>query len=97
MKNSIGGPITKGQFGALCYGKDEGFFDMPAIAGNVVDRIGAGDAVFSVASICAAQGAPIEIAGFIGNAAGAEAVGIVGNRSAIGRMSMIRHIESLLK
>jgi bifunctional ADP-heptose synthase (sugar kinase/adenylyltransferase) len=64
---------------------------------SVVDRIGAGDTVFSVASICAASGTPMEITGFLGNVAGAEAVATVGNRSYLQRVPFIRHVQTLLK
>ena len=67
------------------------------VGGIVVDRVGAGDAVFSVAALCVAQNAPMEIVGFIGNAVGAEAVAIVGNRTSIQRASLLKHIETLLK
>jgi rfaE bifunctional protein kinase chain/domain/rfaE bifunctional protein nucleotidyltransferase chain/domain len=89
--------ITHGKLGSLCYSKGEGFFNVPAITVDVVDRVGAGDTVFAVASLCAALGAPIEIAGFIGNVAGGYAVGVVGNRTSINGASMIRHIDTLLK
>ena len=89
--------ITRGEAGALCYGRDEGFFEVPAFALNVVDRIGAGDAVFSATASCVALGAPMEVVGLIGNAAGAEAVATVGNRTSLQRVPMFRHIESLLK
>jgi len=44
-----------------------------------------------------AQKAPMEIAGFIGNVVGAEAVAIVGNRTPIENSSLFKHIVSLLK
>lgn len=89
--------ITHGPQGCLCYSREEGFTRVPAFATSVVDRVGGGDAVFSVASLCAAQQAPMEITGFIGNVAGAEAVATVGNRTSLERVSFIRHIETLLK
>ena len=89
--------ITQGQHGSLCFGKDEGFFEIPALATRVVDRIGAGDAVFSVSALCAAQQAPIEIVGLIGNAAGAEAVATIGHTTSVERVGLSRHIEALLK
>jgi hypothetical protein len=33
--------ITRGQRGSLCYGRDEGFFEVPGFALRTVDRIGA--------------------------------------------------------
>ena len=89
--------VTRGQQGCLCYADDEGFFEVPAFAGRVVDRLGAGDTVLSVTALCVAQGAPMEVVGLIANAAGAEAVATVGHRTPIQRVSLLRHIESLLK
>jgi sugar/nucleoside kinase (ribokinase family) len=71
--------------------------EVPAFAGPVVDRVGAGDAFLSVTAPCVAQGAPMEVVGFIGNVVGAEAVATVGHRSSVERVSLSRHIEHLLK
>jgi rfaE bifunctional protein kinase chain/domain/rfaE bifunctional protein nucleotidyltransferase chain/domain len=89
--------ITRGVKGSLCYGRDEGFFEAPAFAQKTVDRVGAGDAVFAIGSICSVLGAPIDIVGFIGSAVGSEAVGIVGNQRYIERAPLLKHIEALLK
>jgi rfaE bifunctional protein nucleotidyltransferase chain/domain len=89
--------ITRGSRGCLCYDPAEGFFDVPGFAIRTVDRVGAGDAVFGVASLCAALHMPIEIIGFIGNAVGTQAVGIVGNERFIERAPLLKHIEALLK
>lgn len=91
--------ITKGARGSLGYSAVEGFVDVPAFAspGAVVDRVGAGDAVLSVTSLCVAQGAPMEIVGVIANAVGSEAVATVGNRRPTQRTSLLRYIESLTK
>ena len=89
--------ITRGALGCLCYAKDKEFFDMPALATQVVDRIGTGDAVFAAATACAAQGAPMEVVGFVGSLAGAQAVATVGHRSAVQSIPLVRHLETLLK
>jgi len=89
--------VTRGAKGSLCYGRDEGFFETPGFALRTVDRVGAGDAVFAIGSVCAALGAPIDVIGFIGNAVGSEAVGIVGNQRFIERAPLLKHVEALLK
>lgn len=89
--------VTRGKQGCLCYGKDEGFFEVPAFASQVVDRMGAGDAFLSVTALCVAQSAPMEVIGFIGNAVGAQAVATVGHRKPIERVPLFKQIESLLK
>jgi bifunctional ADP-heptose synthase (sugar kinase/adenylyltransferase) len=71
-------------------------FDSPAFATEVVDRIGAGDAVLSIASLCAARGIPADMLPFIANLAGAQKVRILGNRSSLESATMLKFIESLM-
>jgi rfaE bifunctional protein kinase chain/domain/rfaE bifunctional protein nucleotidyltransferase chain/domain len=89
--------VTRGKYGCLCYSKEEGFFEIPAFATQVVDRMGAGDTFLSLTALCVVQKAPMEIVGFIGNAVGAQAVATVGHRRPIERVLLFKHIESLLK
>ena len=89
--------VTRGICGCLCYDHKEGFYDVPALATHVIDRMGAGDAFLSITALCVAQNAPIELAGFVGNAVGAQAVATVGHRSSIEYPALIKHIESILK
>jgi rfaE bifunctional protein nucleotidyltransferase chain/domain len=89
--------ITLGSSGSLCYGGEEGFAEVPAFASRVVDRIGAGDSVLSLTALCVAQQAPMEMVGFIGNVAGAQAVATVGHAQSLERIPFSKHIESLMK
>ncbi len=89
--------ITRGQQGCLCYDRELGFFESPAFTSHIVDRVGAGDAVFAVTSLLAAQKAPMEVAGFAANVVGAEAVGMVANQRSIERIPLMKHIATILK
>ena len=89
--------VTRGARGCLCYSTEDGFVEIPALAGQVTDRMGAGDAFLSVASLCMALDTPLEVTGFIGNAVGAQAVATVGNRKPVERVPLIKHIQSLMK
>jgi bifunctional ADP-heptose synthase (sugar kinase/adenylyltransferase) len=89
--------VTRGEQGCLCYSEEDGFFEVPAFARNVVDRVGAGDALLVMTALCVVQNAPMEVVGFIGNAAAAQVVATVGHRSPIKRASLFNHIESLFK
>ncbi|MDX6770467.1 MAG: PfkB family carbohydrate kinase [Elusimicrobiota bacterium] len=89
--------VTRGKYGSLGYERGAGFFHAPAFAGQVKDRVGAGDAFLSVAGPLVAAGAPLEVALFLGNAAGAQAVATVGHRQFLDRAALIKHAESLLK
>jgi len=89
--------MTRGKFGSLFYTAPRQFDRVPAFATKVVDRVGAGDAVLSLTSLCVAAEAPPEIVAFIGNVVGAEAVTIMGNQRSIERIPLYRHVECLLK
>ena len=58
---------------------------------------GAGDAFFAVTAPMVAAGADITDIGFLGNAAGAMKVGIVGHRSSVEKVSLIKFLTALLK
>ena len=70
---------------------------VPAFASKAVDSVGSGDAFFAVSSLAIKLGAPFEVAGFLGNVAGALAVQIIGNQKAIDKASLTKYITSLLK
>ena len=89
--------ITRGERGCLCYGREQGFSEVPALTSHIVDRIGAGDAVFVATALCAVQNAPMEVVGFIANIVGAEAVGIAANQRSMDRIQVMKHIETILK
>ena len=89
--------VTRGRRGALVRNPTGDFIEVPSFAQNIVDRVGAGDAFFSVTSLAAAQSAPAELIGFIGNVVGSLAVEIVGNKKAIDRDSTQKFITNLLR
>jgi bifunctional ADP-heptose synthase (sugar kinase/adenylyltransferase) len=89
--------MTQGKYGSLFYTAPNQFDRVPAFATQVVDRVGAGDAVLSLTSLCVAAGAPAEVTAFVGNVVGAEAVTIMGNQRSIERIPLYRHVECLLK
>lgn len=69
----------------------------PTFEPEVVDTIGAGDAFFSVAGLAAARKLPLDLATFMGQLAGAQAVRIVGNASPISKSILIKSGMSLLE
>lgn len=89
--------VTRGQNGCLCYAQEAGFFEVPAFTSHIVDRVGAGDAVFAVTAMCVVQNAPMEIVGFTANVVGAHAVSVVANERPIDRVPLMKHIETILK
>lgn len=88
--------VTHGRSG--CYvRKGDGSVCIPSFGGAVVDTVGAGDAFFALAAPFAAAGADSEMAGFVGNVAGAIKVGIVGHRRYLSRFEIQRYVSTLLK
>jgi len=89
--------ITRGHKGCVAYGEQDGFHHVPVFSQEIVDRIGAGDAYLSVTAPCAAAGYPPDVIGFVGNAVGALAVRIVGNRTPVEPVPLFKFITALLK
>lgn len=89
--------ITEGKYGTVCYSNKDEFIRTPAFAKQVVDRIGAGDAVISITAGLAYLGAPADIIGFIANAVASLAVSTVGHRSSIEQVDLFKYITTLLK
>ena len=75
--------VTLGKRGTHLYDKEQGVVLCPALASKVVERVGAGDAVLAVTSLAVAGGVDRRLASVFGNLAGAQVVGMVGNRRAI--------------
>jgi sugar/nucleoside kinase (ribokinase family) len=89
--------VTQGKLGCICYRPEEEMIIIPAFAKKVVDRIGSGDALIAIASLCAVQQAPAIITGFIGNAAASVAVSTIGHRNSIEKVPFKKYLSMLLK
>ncbi|MEL7059111.1 MAG: PfkB family carbohydrate kinase [Acidobacteriota bacterium] len=87
--------VTRGKRGSLAFA-DGDFHEAPALAHEIVDRIGAGDAFFALAALAARLGAPPDLVSLLGNAAGGQAVATVGNRSALDPQSLRKQLTALL-
>jgi len=88
--------VSRGASGSVVL-SDDGWHESPALARRVVDRVGAGDALFAVTSPLAFQKVPADVLAFIGNCVGALAVEIVGNREPINPTGLFKFIQTLLK
>ena len=89
--------VTRGRNGSIVMNGVVNKVSVPAFATNIVDRVGAGDSVLSITSLAAKSGASNEMLGFIGNAVGALAVGVIGNKKSIDQQSVNKFVTSLMK
>ena len=88
--------LTRGSIMTL--GLAEGYepSEIPPLVTDVTDTVGAGDAFFSVAGLAAVSRLPLDVATFIGQLAGAQAVNIVGNERPISKAALLKSAMSLL-
>lgn len=89
--------VTGGPRGSLLFDQSGSIFETPALATNVVDRVGAGDAFFAVTVPCVFRGFAPDVVGFVGNCVGALKVAIVCNREPVDPVSLFKFIQHLLK
>jgi len=88
--------ITLGTSGSIYYQDGKEYF-APVFSDNVVDTVGAGDAVLSITALLAKKNVDPEIIPFVGNAAGALAVKIMGNKESINLIDLFKFIEYIMK
>lgn len=89
--------VTLGEAGSLHFNAKTGFATAPALAVQVLDRVGSGDAVLALTAPLVHNKVPIEIVSFIANVVGAEVVGVLGSSSRLDGGGLRNHIRSLLK
>jgi len=88
--------ITCGVAGSLAYMNNK-FSYCPAYATRIVDRVGAGDTLLAITSLCFAAGIPADLTLFIGNLAAAQMIATTGTGMKLNKVSLIKYIESVLK
>ena len=90
--------ITQGPKGLYTYNaNNDSSFRVPALSSKVVDRVGAGDAFLSLSAICLGNNVQDEISIFVGAAAAAIDVQIVGNKTTIDSVDLEKYLTALLK
>jgi rfaE bifunctional protein nucleotidyltransferase chain/domain len=89
--------VTRGSNGSSTYEGQVGYIETPALTSRVVDRVGAGDAYFSLSSLLVAKKVPVDIVAFVGNMVGAMAVSIVGNRESVSKVGLKKAIVAILQ
>ena len=88
--------VTNGSGGIIHWSEELGISLGPAFAPRILDRTGAGDATLAVITLLRAAKAPIDIALFYGNIAGALAVSSFGNELGLSSDLLREQAESIL-
>ncbi len=89
--------VTRGKHGAMLITKNGKTFSSPAFANKVIDKVGAGDAMLAVISLCMKIKMPNDLALFLGSLAGATAVENIGNSKFINKDELLRQVQFSIK
>jgi rfaE bifunctional protein nucleotidyltransferase chain/domain len=88
--------VTLGADGLMVFDNQGGYETVPALAGKMVDKVGAGDAVFAMASVLAKVGAPLKVIGFLSNLVAAHEVSQLGHKKSLSQADIRKHVKSIL-
>jgi rfaE bifunctional protein kinase chain/domain len=89
--------VTRGKNGSVGINEHGEFSSTPIFSSKVVDTVGAGDAFFAYTAPCLASGMPLDLVSFIGNAVGALAVQIVGNKKSVEKHELLEFMHTIMK
>ena len=89
--------ITRGDKGAILLEAKNKAIYSPAFANKVVDKVGAGDTMLAVISLCLKVKMPGDLALFLGSLAGASAVENIGNSRFVNKDELIRKVQFSIK
>ena len=93
LKNLV---ITRGLNGALLLDKKK-IFDCPAFAFKSIDKVGAGDAMLSIISLCLKNNLDKNLSLFLGSLAAAFSVQSIGNKKIFNFSELENYLEYSLK
>ena len=95
IKNFI---ITRGKNGLIYYDRmKNNYIKCPAFASDIVDKIGAGDAMLSILSLAFKAGLDKHLSLLLGSLAAAQSVESMGNSISVDKDKILKVIQNLIK
>ena len=88
--------VTQGKQGCIFFNQEK-IYKAPAVAHQVVDTVGAGDAVFAAASLLSYINIDNNLLPFISNCAGAIKAEYIGNKESVSKERLLEFIERIYK
>ena len=86
--------ITQGSVGVTLFDLSKNKFNYcPAFASNVVDIVGAGDAMLAIISLCIKEKIDNDISLYLGSLAACQAVESIGNSSSANKNNILKTIK----
>jgi len=87
--------VTLGKKGLIVFGREAQYHEVPILSDRVVDIVGAGDAVFSVASLLAYLHAPLEVIGVAAAVCAAHEISKLGHSRPLSNVDLKRHVKGI--
>ena len=94
IKNLV---VTMGTNGALIMNDKFKTIKCPAFSSTYIDKVGAGDSMLGVMSLCLRAGMPNDLTLFLGSIIGGLSVQILGNKDSVKYDDFLRTIEFSIK
>ena len=90
--------VTQGSDGAIFFDKVKNkFYECPAFAAQIVDKIGAGDAMLALLSCSIKAGFDEDLALFMGSLAAAQSVETIGNSTPVAKNQLLKTFHHAIK
>ena len=90
--------VTQGNQGVILFdSKNNSFHNCPAFATEVVDKIGAGDAMLALISCSLKNNFDADLSLFIGSLAAAQSVETIGNSASVNKMQLLKTFSHAIK
>jgi sugar/nucleoside kinase (ribokinase family) len=89
--------VTKGSEGAITYNSKDGFIHCPAFNQKTLDKVGAGDALLAIFSLCKFVGADNDISIFIASLSAANQTKVLNNKTFLKRNDLLKMVSHILK
>ena len=95
IKNLI---VTRGSQGVILFSsKDKKYYEAPAFTDRVTDKVGTGDAMMAIISLCLKMNFDKNLTLLISSLAAAQSVETIGNKSSIEKNLIFKSLQYLLK
>ncbi len=90
--------VTRGKDGSILFNKNNKKFDYSeAFASNQVDKIGAGDAMLALSSLCLKLKLDKSLSLLLGSLAAAQSVETIGNKEQVNKTKILKSLENITK
>ena len=89
--------VTMGKAGAFLINEKKSLLECPGFASKVVDKIGSGDALLALLSICIYSKIDENLSLLIASLAAAQSVETIGNSQYVSKVKILKDLQHLLK